>query len=239
MNEQGRVPRRDQRVLAGYVVSAPVTPSEYESDPAAKEAVDRYFERSLTFLERYLADTGGEIVSAAAHIDESYVHMHVLATPSGVPGYRADALHPAKAAQRAARAQGAAPLTARAEGQAALEDFLDRFHAEVGDQFGLMRKTAEVPRPRVARQQIIEERRQLTEQLTERDAEPAVSTPEGVDTVGRGAWHLEDFVPGADARLASLSSEWWTHEPVQELSHQEESRNESTSAQSPGGENKA
>ena len=220
---RGRAPRRDQRVLVGCVVSAPVTPATYETDPTAKALVDQYFEQARAFLERYLAEEGGEVASAVAHVDESYMHMHVLAVPSGVPGYRADALHPAKAAERAARAQGAAPSVARAEGRNVLEAFLDRFHAEVGHQFGLMRKTADDPRPRVPRQQIIEDRRQLNDQLTTSEgAEPAVSTSGTDDAVGQGAWRLDDFVPGANALLASLSPKWWTHDPALEPSHEQE-----------------
>lgn len=216
---RGRATRRDQRVLVGCVVSAPVTPATYETDPAAKALVDQYFEHAIAFLERYLAKEGGELASAVAHVDESYMHMHVLAIPSGVPGYRADDLHPAKSAQRAARAQDAAPGVARAEGRKALEAFLDRFHAEVGDRFGLRRRISESPQPRVARQQIIEDRRRSTERPSNgAPAEPAEDVPGPSEIVGEGAWNLADFVPGADRLLASLSPDWWRHVPGQATS---------------------
>ena len=204
VDEQGRVPRRDQRVLAGYVVSVPVTPFEYDSDPAAKEAVDRYFALSLKFLDRHMNEMGGEIVSVALHLDESYVHMHVLALPSSVPGYRADVLHPAKSAERAARAKDEPVSVSKAEGRKAIKDFLDRFHAEVGDRFGMKRRKADESRPRVARRQIVDERR-YPDELPDipSSTKPTTSAMDATNTAG--AWTLSDFVAGADTRLASLS----------------------------------
>lgn len=234
---RGRVPRRDQRVLVGCVVSAPVTPATYETDTAAEALVDQYFEQAIAFLERYLAEEGGEVASAVAHVDESYMHMHVLAIPSGVPGYRADDLHPAKAAERAARAQGAAPGVARAEGRKALEAVLDRFHSEVGDRFGLRRRISESPQPRVARQQIIEDRKRSVERPSNgTPADPAVSVPGPREVGGEGAWSLADFVPNADGLLASLSPDWWHHVRGQGPTHDEDFASGPAPTHAPEGE---
>jgi hypothetical protein len=149
--------------------------------------------------------------------------MHVLAIPSRVQGYRADELHPAKAAQRAARAQGAAPGVARAEGRKTLKAVLDRFHAEVGDRFGLRRRISESPQPRVARQQIIEDRKRSAQSSSNGvPAEPVEQVPGPREIVGERPWSLADFVPGADGLLASLSPDWRHHARGQGPTHDED-----------------
>lgn len=206
-DERGRVPRRDQRVLAGFVVSAPVPPAAYERDPAVAEVTDRLFEDSLAFLERYLREVGGEIASAVAHVDESYMRLHVLALPSRVPGFQANALHPGKAAERAARAAGLARPTARAAAKSALGAFLDRYHAEVGARFALARRRAAEARPRMTRQALAQARQAPGETPgpTVSD-ETRAQMPDVADPPGKRGWRLDDFVPGAEVRLARLSA---------------------------------
>ena len=55
------------------------------------------------------------------------MHLHVLVLPSRVPGFQANALHPGKAAERAARASGVTRPAARAAAKSALGAFLDRY----------------------------------------------------------------------------------------------------------------
>jgi hypothetical protein len=200
-----RAPRRDTPVLAGYVVSAPVSPSRFARDPAAAAWTKRLLRASLHHLRRETARRGGRVVSAVAHLDESRVHMHVLALPSEVPGYTANALHPGRAARRAAQAAGRNAVDASRAASAALSDFVDAYHAQVGRPFGLLRRTAARPRRRLSRAAL---RRVRAPAAGPRAARPAVAAPPA-PSPGRPPdrpWRLADFVAGADTALARLAS---------------------------------
>lgn len=195
-----RAPRRDTPVLAGYVVSVPVSPARFARNAAAAAWTKRLLRASLHHLRNDVAQRGGRVVSAVAHLDESRVHMHVLALPSSTPGYTANALHPGRAARRAAQAAGQNAVQASRAASAALSVFVDAYHAVVGRAFGLLRRRRPSPRGRLSRRALLRLRRREVEPVAGRPAEEA-SAP-----FPRTAclWRLDDFVTGADAMVARL-----------------------------------
>jgi hypothetical protein len=197
-----RGPRRDTPVLAGYVVSTPVSPSGFARDPAMAAWTKRLLRASLHHLRRETARHGGRVVSAVVHLDESRVHMHLLALPSDVPGYTANALHPGRAARRAARAEGQDAVRASRAASAALAAFVDSYHAHVGRPFGLLRRKAAKPRRRLPRAALVRARRPAAGPSAVR-AERAALPP--VAPRGR-TWRLADFVRGADELLGRLGA---------------------------------
>jgi hypothetical protein len=202
-----RAPRRDTPVLAGYVVSSPITPSRFAKDPAAAKWTRRLLRASLQHLRRETARRGGRVVSAVVHLDESRVHMHVLALPTNVPGYTANTLHPGRAARRAARADGQDAVRASRAASGALRGFVDSYHANVGRPFGLLRRSAPSPRRRVKRAELVRARKP--------GAAPAAGRSETADPPApRGRpWRLADFVRGADDLVGRLG-EGRAHDPV-------------------------
>jgi hypothetical protein len=195
-----RRPRRDTPVVAGYVVSVPVSPARFRRDPSAAAWTKRVFRASLRHLRHHAAARGGRVVSAAVHLDESRVHMHVIALPTAAAGYNANLLHPGRAARRAAQAAGEDAVRASKAASAALAAFLDDYHAAVGRAFGLRRRRLPAPRRRQSRAALVRTRR------PDRAASPdRPAATNGPMRDGHG-WRLADFVAGADALLERLGS---------------------------------
>lgn len=200
-----RAPRRDTPVLAGYVVSTPISPARFARDPAAAAWTKRLLRASLRHLRDEAAARGGRVVSAVVHLDESRVHMHVLALPSHTPDYSANRLHPGRAAHRAARAAGQDAVRASRAASAALAAFVDTYHARVAAPFGLLRRCLPRARRRLPRAALAIARHA--------EAAPSAASPEAVDAAvpvadpsrGRG-WRLDDFVAGAEAMLGRLGA---------------------------------
>jgi hypothetical protein len=84
----------------------------------------RYFTRTLSFLAELFGGTQN-IISADVHLDECAPHMHVLIVPL-----------------LGGRLRGSAAIG----GPSKLRQMLDRFHAEVGVEFGLLRYSTKTVR---------------------------------------------------------------------------------------------
>lgn len=139
------------------LVSVPVTPAAYETDPNIKDWVDAFFQDALAYLQTYAVQRGGELVSAVLHLDENYVHMHTFALPRNVAAYRARELDPAGAAAEQARRDGANKRMADRAASASCERFRQDFGVRVAKKYGL--ETAPPSQePRKSRNQLKHER---------------------------------------------------------------------------------
>ena len=204
-------PRRDAHVMAGFLVSTPVTPRAYVSDRQLAKQVDRFLTASLRFLRAHVESLGGAIASAVVHWDEGYMHLHVLSTPSGTTDYRADRLHPGKAAKKQALASGAYERTANARAKEALSEFMTLFHRQVSERFGLVRpEPYETYKVRSPRARIVRERNVLYSQQANSTEHPGVTasnhskrSDDGGSAIGGRPLGLEDFLRGRGAEIAS------------------------------------
>jgi hypothetical protein len=152
---------RTTHVVQSAVVSTPITPAAYETDPMLRSQVDAFFADAVAYLRAYVEQRGGDLVSVVMHLDENYVHLHTFALPRHVPGYRARELDPAGAAAEAMRRDGLTKDQKEVAASAACEGFRRDFGEKVGVPHGLA-----VPEPnpetrRKSRRELKAERRRV------------------------------------------------------------------------------
>lgn len=141
---RSRAIRKDRHTLLSAVASYPVPRVAVE---ASKEETARYLEwrdRTVAFLaEKY----GTQLKTVLQHDDEPHLHIHGYVIPDLRPDANALLLHDGKAAklqaEEKAKREGLEPRAAVKIGnlalKAAMRDFQDAYHAQVGAPCGLTR----------------------------------------------------------------------------------------------------
>ena len=139
-----RAIRKDRHTLLSAVASYPVPRVVVE---ASREETARYLEwrdRTVAFLsERY----GTQLKTVLQHDDEPHLHIHGYVIPDLRPDANAIFLHDGKSAkvqaEEKAKREGLEPRAAVKIGnlalKAAMRDFQDAYHAQVGAPCGLTR----------------------------------------------------------------------------------------------------
>jgi hypothetical protein len=81
-----RAARRDSPVPAGSVVSMPVSPARFARDTGVAAWTKRFLLAIRCLPREEAAARGGHVISAVIALDESRMHMHLLALPTHAPG---------------------------------------------------------------------------------------------------------------------------------------------------------
>ena len=211
----GRRLRRDGVALIAGVVSYPM---EKQAVDAMLGSSDYYQFWKHTVVEWLQAVFCEHLRSVVEHVDETFYHLHFYCVPpvDGDRRLRVDLVHPGRAAKAEAAARGASKPDQDRAYREGMRAFQDRFHAEVGRQFGHQRVGPR--RRRLARQAHLlqrkaeDERRRLRE---EADREIAVAEAkarsDAHERYGRRLIQLEESYRdeiarrrAAEAELASL-----------------------------------
>jgi len=143
----GKAIRKDQRVMISMVTSHPASIEQFNTDEEIANQVDAWCKKTVEWARDWAKEQGGELVTAIAHIDEAYPHLHMYILPRPDAAMKADKLHPGRAAQAAAEA---AALSAGMEKKFALREgdrayresmraFQDDYYTAVGVECGLTR----------------------------------------------------------------------------------------------------
>lgn len=138
-----RAIRADRHTLFTIVSSYPMPTESVEASSEEQIRFKRWLDLTLQWvLEQY----GTQLKTAFVHLDEAYPHVHFWLLPND-PSADAALLHPGKVAKRATEARlksaGTPPREAVKAGnralKAAMRDWIDAYHREVGVPLGMLR----------------------------------------------------------------------------------------------------
>ncbi|MES0810059.1 hypothetical protein ABLO27_11300 [Roseibium sp. SCPC15] len=142
-NGKTRKIRRDQKSLLTVVASYPTPLKELEKDPAKRESLNRWEQRTVEWLRSLHGD---DLITVIRHTDERYPHLHAYILPQSDPELRALRLHPGHEAKHAVM-DSAPEAKSKKElnriGDRAYRDAMrgwqDSYHKAVGIPSGLTR----------------------------------------------------------------------------------------------------
>lgn len=142
-NGKTRAIRSTQQTLATVIASHPYTVAETRVDPSKAVEVAEWERRTVEWLN---SQFGSQLVSVVRHTDERHCHLHCYILPEN-PMMKAAAIHPGHVAKAAVLAEGPRPgedekaLNKRGDKayRAAMRDWQDQYHQQVGAPCGLTR----------------------------------------------------------------------------------------------------
>jgi vacuolar-type H+-ATPase subunit H len=142
-NGQARKIRKDQKSLLTVVASYPTPLSELDGNPAERESLKRWEQRTVEWLKSLYGD---DLMTVIRHADERYPHLHAYILPKSDPELRALRMHPGHEAKRRVMDSH---LTNESKKELnrigdrayrnAMRDWQDSYHQTVGIPSGLTR----------------------------------------------------------------------------------------------------
>lgn len=133
-NGRERKIRTTQNTLATAVLSYPVSVDDLRKQ--GREAQIVYMEWRKDAVDFMKREWGDDFKCAVEHVDEKFPHLHLYALNKQ---FDAKEDHPGYRAQKEALANGKSAKEAEIAGAVALKGFLNRYHEEVGQKYGMSR----------------------------------------------------------------------------------------------------
>lgn len=183
-HKSGRVSTRrrraDHRCLIGGVTSWPIKNKDFlKQDLIGRKRFQDWVWASKAWLETRF---GENLIAMVAHADEGYLHLHFFVVGD------ANQLHPGLAAEFSEGVRLGSRLEKRVRYVAAMQNFLDEAHAEVGSKFDLERALGGKSMPRIKDRATYLQIRALREQIE------AHAVPELQSNLSRIASHDDGLI---------------------------------------------
>lgn len=133
-NGRKRKIRSTQNTLATAILSYPLSVEHLKT--AGEDEKELYFAWRRDAVAFIKAEWGDDFTCAVQHLDEKFPHLHCYAVKAD---FEAKENHPGFRAKKEALASGKSAKEAEIAGALALKAFLDRYHEQVGQKYGMER----------------------------------------------------------------------------------------------------